>query len=232
MAFLSRIDLAAFHGINGLGGNHTLDVMVTGLSTNSLLRALILAGPYVYFWFRRSTDSDRSDRLMAGLLGGVLAVVVARICADLLPFEVRPEFDPTSGYHRLSVQWGQDMESWSAFPSDTAALCLALTFGLFTISRRASLVLSLLSLLAFVLPRVYAGIHYPHDILAGAVIALAAATVMNLPMVTQRLRPLLVLEARMPPYFYALAFLAISEETQMFDGLRFLMHAVHDSLRL
>ena len=231
MEYLSRLDMAVFHAINGASGNHFVDVVLTTMSSNVLLRTLILAVPYVYFWFKPSATPLQRGLLISGLMSGMVAVVVARACSHLLTFEQRPAFAADAGFHHLSVPWGLDLETWSAFPSDTAALCLALPFALFAISRRTSIVLSLLSLVVFVLPRVYGGVHYPHDILAGMLIALGSVALCRTAAVGSVIGKFMTLTASRPTYFYALAYLTLCEETQMFDGLRFLMHAIYSGLK-
>ena len=227
MGFLTRTDLAVFHLINGASGNHVLDAVITMMSSNFLLRALILAAPYVYYWAASANSLERRERLLAGLLGGLISIVAARACSHLFPFELRPAFEPGSGYRHLSVSWGLDLETWSAFPSDTAALCLALPFGLFGINRKVSAILSLISVVVFVLPRIYAGVHYPHDVLASAVIAAASVALTSSTGVRSIMRTLLMAKTSAPGCFYTVLYLILSEETQMFDGLRLLVRTIY-----
>jgi hypothetical protein len=73
--------------------------------------------------------------VLTGLIGGMTAVGMARLLADFKPLRLRPFYDPGSG--PLSKDSSNaDFESWSAFPSDTAAFVFALSFGLYRLSRR------------------------------------------------------------------------------------------------
>lgn len=69
--------------------------------------------------------------------------------------------------------------------------------------------------------RVFLGIHYPSDIVAGALIGIATGVVVNREMVRSRLAaPVLAWEARHPAYFYGLFFLALAEMSGGFPNTR------------
>jgi PAP2 superfamily len=71
------------------------------------------------------------------------------------------------------------------------------------------------------LARVYLGIHYPSDIVVGALIGIATSLAVNREAVrTAIAAPILSFEARYPPYFYGLFFLALAELSGGFPNTR------------
>jgi PAP2 superfamily len=67
------------------------------------------------------------------------------------------------------------LEGWSSFPSDHAAFFFALSVVFFFICRRAGVFAIAYSALVVCLPRAYLGIHYPTDLIAGALLGIGVA---------------------------------------------------------
>lgn len=221
------LNLMLFHVINGVAGHHAIDVMISSTENNSLIRVAILTSPYAYIWHQTRDESVKGS-LIAGLIGVLFSIINARALAHVLPFELRPFYDPTSGFKHLSVADNPDLESWSAFPSDTAAVCCALPFGLYWCCRRAALILIPLSLLVFVIPRIYLGIHYPFDVMVGSLIGILCALVAQ---TVRRSRPIhfmLSIEQAKPGLFHFWFLIALSESALMFGGLRALFKMVRN----
>ncbi len=112
------------------------------------------------------------------------------------------------------------LENWSSFPSDTAAYAVALTLGLFTTQRTVSVVMTVIAFTIIGLPRIYAGIHYPSDILAGGAIGAAMAALVNLPFFQRLCRGLVFVEERAPAVFYSVAIASLFEISELFAGVR------------
>src|SRR6185312_6421923 len=95
-------DLWLLHGLNGLAGNAVLDGLVFHAIEYSTIVGYIFLAPYWYFWFadREMPElrDERRQRLLLGLLGCLLAILVARGMADLLPFRARPLATPDIGF--------------------------------------------------------------------------------------------------------------------------------------
>jgi hypothetical protein len=72
-----------------------------------------------------------------------------------------------------------------------------------------------------VLARIFLGIHYPSDVVVGAAIGIATSVAVNRETVRTRLAaPVLAWEARYPPYFYGLFFVALAEMSGGFPNTR------------
>jgi len=215
----STINLYLLHSLNALSGNKFLDNIIWHLGESDVPREVILISPYIFFWF--SSDSAKTrTKLLSGLFGGILAVIVARCIAHFAPFEVRPMYDAASGFHQLDPGFQPGLETWNAFPSDTAAFSVALTLGLFSVHRMTSLILTFVCMVLFGISRVYLGIHYPFDVLAGWLVGAGCAAIVSLRSVQPAVQHVLSLQTRAPSLFYVMAFLALAEMSQLFENIR------------
>jgi undecaprenyl-diphosphatase len=155
-------------------------------------------------------------------IGALLAVIVARTISFVVPFRLRPMYDPTVTHPQYSLPMSPDLENWSAFPSDTASLFFALAFGLSYLLRRLAIPIMFYAAVWICLPRVYLGVHYPSDIVAGA--AIGAATVWVLLrtewLQSRIVRHIVAVEETSPHWFYAIAFLVCFETASVFFDFR------------
>lgn len=237
-AALQNADLWTLHVLNLLAGNWVVDRLVHFVAGDRILTGFVFVLPYWYFWFSAAATAegrcDRRVQLLAGLFSGFLAILIARLMADLLPYRTRPMFDHASGFVMATVDFDADdpdYENWSSFPSDTAAFAFALAFGLRRIAPRLTFVLVCYAVIVAGLFRDYLGIHYPSDSIVGGGVGLAAAMLATMPLFTRPLAALLRWEAVRPSSFYAASFLLTAEMGQMFDNIRRLGHALGHMLR-
>ncbi|HJS86573.1 MAG TPA: phosphatase PAP2 family protein [Acetobacteraceae bacterium] len=225
---MHHLDLAVFHLINGGCGGWLADQIVAFEEGRYLFRALPLI---LYWWFWFSADTDRRDQhrriLVGALLGTFVALLLARGMALALPFRPRPMHELGLGYRAPLLPIARNMEDWSSFPSDTAALFFALSFGIWRLSRPLGVALMTYSAVWICLPRIYLGIHYPSDILVGALLGIAVvwATLRILEAPDGALgRRILAsvsgTEVQRPGLFYATAFVASFEMAMLFDDVR------------
>jgi undecaprenyl-diphosphatase len=150
------------------------------------------------------------------------ALLLSRVIVKVfLPFRVRPLCDATSGLHFPAGT--TDWQNWSSFPSDHAILFFTLTVGLFSISRLLGWIALLDTVFLICLPRLYLGIHYPTDVIAGAVIGVAAGFIARDKAVGICLAkwPLQWVE-RQPGLFYAVFFVFMYQMAVMFWDVRLL----------
>jgi undecaprenyl-diphosphatase len=219
-----ELDQTLFQLLNGFAGRwYGLDLFFAMQEDNNLLKgALFLAG-FVWFWFRRTPDPRPARVAIINTLPSVfVALFLNRLLSVCLPFRVRPMYDPSVLFNdpHVDVVVHFNMENWSSFPSDTATFFFAMVAGFWLISRRAAIAYGIYSLLFVLATRIYLGLHWPSDILVGAVIGAATTLALNAALGDRLARPLLTLEARMPQLLYALGFYAAFEVGAMLEDVR------------
>jgi undecaprenyl-diphosphatase len=163
MEFLSSIDVAVFFFINHTCANPVFDVVMPFLTDLNKMRfgqALYLAG-----WLWLIVKGGRNGRAAAAVL--LLGIIVSDQLSStvLKPFvgRIRP-------CHALEgVRLLGDCGSGLSFPSSHAVnnFCAAVVLAAFYKPQRW-LWFSIAALVAFTRP--YVGVHYPSDILGGALI--------------------------------------------------------------
>jgi undecaprenyl-diphosphatase len=232
VSYLRELDLSIFHAINGFcGQNLKLDQFVFHFNT---LRGSAFMGTFGVLWFQRADDqARRRETLVIMLFAILLSIVAARAMAILLPFRIRPMFISDIGYHAplFSVVANIIFEDWSSFPSDTATYFFVLATGFWFLSRWWGFLWVCYSIIV-VLGRVYFGIHYPSDVLVGALLGISVAVVMisNEFLRARIASPIVAAERRAPAIFYGLLFPILFETGTVFHFTRVMRHVVFQTL--
>lgn len=178
-------------------------------------------------WFRddRAEGKDRPVIISTIFLSAV-ALFLSRALALLLPFRERPLRNPILQFRIPFGVSPQALISWSSFPSDHAVFFFALATCMFFLSRRLAIAIFFYIFFVICLPLVYLGVHYPTDILIGALLGIGTACLL----LSKRLRsslssmPLLWLK-RSPASFYPCFYLITFLFGTMFDPLRAIVTA-------
>jgi membrane-associated phospholipid phosphatase len=199
------------------------DSIVVFFTNSDLVKGgVILAGLW-FAWFC-SGPNVRNNRsyLLSALLGSLVTLALARVLAHALPLRVRPILDPSLHFRPPTGLPDQsNWTIWSSFPSDHAALFCALLTGIWLASRRAGIVLLVYVLVAICFPRIYIGIHYPSDILAGAALGVFSVLLLSWRKVRELwTNPILNWVERWPGLSYALLFLISFEIATLFWDVR------------
>jgi membrane-associated phospholipid phosphatase len=179
-------------------------------------------------WF--SKRSKLQWATIEALLGMFGALVISRIIQDVSPERPRPLH---SGNPDFVLPFGVEstnLENWSSFPSDHAALVFAFSTAVWCANRRLGAACYVWSVLVVCLPRMYAGYHYASDILGGAVVGvLATLAVAYSHTLRDRLMPrILTLEERYAPLFYATFFIISFQFADLFDDVRRVGHGLSE----
>jgi len=231
---IGQFDLFLFHTVNSWCGNWTLDRLAAFEESNQFFKGGLMVTAYWWFWFsgRGPQREATRERIIGALIGVFLGLALARTLAALLPFRVRPMYVDGIGYHHPSLQFPMDLESWSSFPSDMATYFFGLSFGLYGLSRRLGAFLLVFSAVWVCLPRLYLGIHYPSDLVSGALLGVwtvwATTTILSKrdgALARRITKPVTLLEQRRPQVFYAAAFALSFEMANIFDDVRNMMRA-------
>ena len=230
---VNAADLWVLHAFNSLSGNPLLDRPVDLICTSNLIKGAVPLAIYWYFWFDGSRRlQDSRSVLLKGVLAALLAVLVARLIAHWLPVRVRPFADPASGFRPLfgAPPSSGNFEDWSAFPSDTAAFEFALAWSLLRISRISGWFLLFFGGIFACLTRIYLGLHYPSDIVVGAIIGVGVAAQIQRREFAALSRSRLLRGYYAHPLFYGITFLVTYEFAQVFDDLRALRKFIIDNV--
>ena len=219
---MNQLDLQSLHLLNHLAdASPALTHAIKWLYQDEFKTALMAALLWWAWFQKRGSDEDWRSRevIAASLPASMACVVLVRLLAAALPFRLRPVADPALGLHFPSVYEG--WVSWSSFPSDNAVLFSMLATCLFAVSRRVGLLAAANTVLLICFPRVFLGIHYPTDVLAGFAIGVTAGVLVTWRPIRRALAwPALTLFRWHPPLFYASAFLASYLLTEIFWPLR------------
>ena len=164
------MELQIFNAIHSLAGQSKLLDWVALLLANYLGYFLILGTAYFLFkekdWKKRFLNLSFIS-LAVILSRGLLTEIIRFFYFRPRPF-VALEFEPLFNHSALQA----------AFPSGHAAFYFALAFAIFFINRRLG-VWYTIGAVFMGLARVYAGVHWPLDIVAGALVSLLSVFVVK-----------------------------------------------------
>ena len=228
-SWTNGIDLALLHAVNGWAGNFALDHLVKQVEENPLLRGALFLTAFWGMWFHRAPKtSARRERLLGILFAVVAAVIAARAVSLLFPFRVRPMYADGVGFVPLPFPVQYNLEDWSSFPSDTGAYFFAIAVGFWFFSRPLSIVAMLYTALYICGPRLYLGIHWASDLLAGCLVGAAVTPFVVRSELVARLlsRPLIRFAELRPGIFYAAFFLFTFEMVPLFTDARGIFHGL------
>lgn len=235
LELIHQVDVAVYKYLNSLAGDWLVDRIVAAEESNHLLKGGLFLTLYWYAWFRPGVAQGRRRlQIVTVFMGTLGSLVVARLLATFLPFRVRPMFEHGLPHMSFAVPLRPNMEAWSAFPSDTATFFFALAFGMTFLMRRVGVALLIYAATWICIPRLYIGLHYTTDIVAGAALGiLIVRFALRSEWVEECLaRPLLELSETRPEWFYGGGFLLSMEMANLFDSTRSLLHGLNRAIRV
>jgi len=151
-------------------------VMGAVLTADLVKTAIPLAGLWLLWLSPADRLDDRLRTILCSVIGLVASIAAGRAGQLLLPFRARPLFDPTLAVDLPQPGLAIQFDGWSAFPSDHGSLAGALIAAAFALSRRGGLAMALWLLTLVCLPRLYFGLHWPSDVMAGLALGFAITT--------------------------------------------------------
>jgi undecaprenyl-diphosphatase len=168
------MDWSIFHSLNStLAHNDGAQDVAETYNAWAIFVLVVVAG--AIWFFGRPGRSDRSK--LAAASAGVAAVValLANVILGKLWFHDRPFVDHP---HQtlLLVKHGAD----NSFPSDHTSLAFAVAFAVLVFHRRLGALLVLVAA-GIGIDRIFVGVHYPIDVLAGMLVGLGAALLVAYP---------------------------------------------------
>ncbi|AQV97221.1 phosphatase [Cupriavidus necator] len=146
-----------------------LDRAVLAMTQFYMLRGVPMIALLWWIWFRDGEDKKRDREIVvATIVAGFCVLVLGRFMAHWLPFRARPLADPELGL-RFLLGSEDNVRTWSSFPSDHAMLWCAVATGVMVASRRIGMLALAYAVLFICMARVFVGLHYPTDVLGGAI---------------------------------------------------------------
>jgi undecaprenyl-diphosphatase len=162
------MDWSLFHAINSAAA--TRDWIEDPVTLLGGIAVVLYAVATVALWFLARPYGDPKWKLAcaSGLAAAAVAMLANQAVSHLWE-RPRPFVSHQALTHLLSAPSPDP-----SFPSDHAAAAFAIAFAVFAFSRRVGVVfLAAATLIS--LSRIALGLHYPSDVLAGALVGWAAA---------------------------------------------------------
>jgi undecaprenyl-diphosphatase len=220
-------DIAILHFVNQFSQrSKILDKAVFFISGCQLLKGGVLVSILWWGWFDKTDQSEKREHIIATLISCFIAMLAPRVLASALPFRLRPIHDETLYFLRPHGMGKTLIEEWSSFPSDHAVLFFSLSIGICFVSKKAGIFAIFYTVLLIALPRIYLGLHYPTDIIAGAVLGML--TVLLGEKLLIQSKPLIRItnfSSSKPEIFYPLFFLKTYQIADMFEDARHLVRS-------
>ncbi len=168
-------DFQLFQLINDLAGRSALLDGLARLLVNDYFVTTVMALILVAFWFEgqgqdQAVFTSKREQNQRAVLRAIVALLVANIVLkviNLVYFRPRPFVD-----HEVNLLFYRPTDS--SFPSNPATVGFSVAVAMWLRSRRlGALLLALTTLLG--LSRIYCGVHYPVDVIAGALLGALSA---------------------------------------------------------
>lgn len=177
-----------------------------------------------YLWFKSFYTSSKTKTTIIGtIISCVIALLITSAINYITPFQFTPIANKALNFQSpigstidISSNTGH---GWiNSFPSHHATMFYALAMGIFFVSKRLGYFAFLYITLFIILPRLYLGLHYPTDVLAGAAVGILTTTLFNQKYVMAIYeRPIISLLVKYPSGFQTLLFIITFEIAVIFN---------------
>jgi undecaprenyl-diphosphatase len=210
--------------------SQVFDEVMALFAGRTLLKGGVIFALFWASWFDVSKEQyERRTILLSGFFAAIISLAISRLIATLAPFRERPLWS-LAHFQVPYATSSEDLIHWSSFPSDHAALYVGLSVAILLAWRRLGILALVYTLVFICVPRMYVGIHYPSDLLAGALIGTVVVLVATTSAIKQRVKRLLRYESQNPAVFYMISFFVTAQLVEMFIDVRklavFVWHAI------
>lgn len=161
---MSEADEKVFFWINSLTGEFPALDRIMGWLVSDYLIPVTLALALIGLWFAGRDDLKRY-KYQIGVLAALISMAASNLAVytvNAVYFRPRPFVD-----HEVTLLFYRPTDS--SFPANSMASLFGIAAAVWSVNRRAG-TLFMLGAILFGFARVYAGVHYPLDIIAGALI--------------------------------------------------------------
>ena len=198
--------------------NPRMDHFMYMISENKLLKGGVIMAVFYGLWW---SCQENRGKLFLSILAAFVAEIGTIILSLTLPYRARPftgvdiPFKPPVA---VDIWWNNHI---SSFPSDHATLFTVMGLGIYSVHKKLGTVVLLYILLFVFFPRIYLGLHYFSDLLAGLIIGTIVFVISLRWNKTQQLAAkVLQFANQKPQYFYPLLFLISYQLVDLFTETR------------
>jgi membrane-associated phospholipid phosphatase len=183
-----------------------------------------------WYWVKKSPQQLMNrQKLVEGVIISLLGIVFGRLFALILPYRERPFLNPDLSNY---IPDSDILRTWSSFPSDHAVLAFAIATSLFRISPVVGILAYFHAAIFICIPRVAQGLHYPSDVIGGAIIGTLIASIFFVIQARKKLvGHILTIESKHPEFFYVSSFIILYEIIEMFESMRSIASIIFSALR-
>lgn len=224
---MDNFDHFIIKGLHGISASSPLlNNFMLFISDNDFLKGGIIVSILWFFWMNKDKDLDgKRKKVITVIISCLIAIAFGRLLTRVLPFRQRPVLNSVLTFLYPDPHVADSMDLASSMPSDHSVMFLALVTGIFLISKRIGL-LSFIYVSCFVLlPRIYLGLHYPTDILAGGIVGILITLIISNISITDKIsQRILNFSSKYSGIFYVLFFWLSFQIGTMFDSSRAIEH--------
>ena len=169
MESLRTVDITIVSYLNGLSGKSDALDSILAIIVSDYCIPVILALTLFYLWFA-GTNNDERHTFQSAVLCAIVSLGLANLFVLVINdfyYRERPFIS-----HDITLLFYAPTDS--SFPANPAALSFALAFSIWLKIRVAGTYLFIFSAI-WCISRIYSGIFFPSDIVAGATIGIIAS---------------------------------------------------------
>jgi undecaprenyl-diphosphatase len=221
---MNFLDQWVINIINYVGtSSPNFNLLVSVVSHNTFIKLAVVLACMWWLWFDTGPKQKQTRIiLITTMVANFISLGVARVLVNKLPFRIRPMFDENISLVETYVDPGFNFfDKLSSFPSDHAVLLVGLSFGTYLASKKLGMFLLIYSLLIALLPRVYLGIHFMTDIIAGGILGATTVFLISKMSIVEKFSTKIYdFSENNPQMFYALMFLLTYETASLYKHIR------------